>query len=350
MRYRSYSHRRFPHARPAVTLLEIILAMGILVFVSSMTYWFYSSSLETSEEGTAAAQKLRLVRVVLDRMATEIRQAAVITVDNRVGVRGEAERIWLSTYRVPRQEHSRTKMMMEMSSVTDEPPPGEYDLTKVEYRIVRHPEVLHEDGYEFPLGLARVETLIPRPDNTVRTDEALEEDERDLEEESEGEDEDEDEGEDELEDEGEDPFLDGELSEDGDEEEGGDASLEPEIEWDELYAPEIRYLRLCYYDGHKWWDTWEVAGESPLPQLVMVTIGFEPRPPFGEEFGLGEIAEINEEFCECLNEDPVDCEPLAEDQFSTVVRVPQSDPLFRSRISRETQALVRELSAGEDEE
>jgi len=347
MHYRSYSHRPFPYARPAVTLLEIVLAMGILVFVSSMTYWFYSSSLETSEEGTAAAQKLRLMRVVLDRMATEIRQAAVITVDNRVGVRGEAERIWLSTYRVPRQEHSRTRMLLEMSSVTDEPPPAEYDLTKVEYRIVRHPEVLHQDGYEFPLGLARVETLIPRPDR-VQTDEALEKDERDLEEESETEAKDEGDGEDELEDEVEEPLLGGELSEE--EEERGDVSLEPEIEWDELYAPEIRYLRLCYYDGHRWWDTWEVAGESPLPQLVMVTIGFEPRPPFGEEFGLGEIAEINEEFCECLNEEPVDCEPLAQDQFSTVVRVPQSDPLFRSRVSRETQALVQELNAGEDEE
>ncbi len=342
MHYRSYSHRRLRYARPAVTLLEIVLAMGILVFVSSMTYWFYSSSLETSEEGTAAAQKLRLMRVVLDRMATEIRQAAVITVDNRVGVRGEAERIWLSTYRVPRQEHSRTRMLLEMSSVTDEPPPAEYDLMKVEYRIVRHPEVLHQDGYEFPLGLARVETLIPRPDR-VQTGKAFEKDERDLEEENEAEDE----GEDELENEVEEPLLNGELS--GDQEERGDVSLEPVIEWDELYAPEIRYLRLCYYDGHRWWDTWEVAGESPLPQLVMVTIGFEPRPPFGEEFGLGEVAEINEEFCECLNEEPVDCEPLAQDQFSTVVRVPQSDPLFRSRISRETQALVQELSGGLEE-
>jgi len=338
MHYRSYSHRRFPYARPAVTLLEIVLAMGILVFVSSMTYWFYSSSLETSEEGTAAAQELRLMRVVLDRIATEIRQAAVITVDNRVGVRGEAERIWLSTYRVPRQEHSRTRMLLEMSSVTDEPPPAEYDLMKVEYRIVRHPEVLHQDGYEFPLGLARVETLIPRPDR-VQTGKAVEKDERDI---AGG-----NEAEDEVENEVEEPFLNGELS--GDQEERGDVSLEPEIEWDELYAPEIRYLRLCYYDGHRWWDTWEVAGESPLPQLVMVTIGFEPRPPFGEEFGLGEIAEINEEFCECLNQEPVDCEPLAQDQYSTVVRVPQSDPLFRSRISRETQALVQELSGGLEE-
>ena len=338
MHYRSYSHRRFPYARPAVTLLEIVLAMGILVFVSSMTYWFYSSSLETSEEGTAAAQELRLMRVVLDRITTEIRQAAVITVDNRVGVRGEAERIWLSTYRVPRQEHSRTRMLLEMSSVTDEPPPAEYDLMKVEYRIVRHPEVLHQDGYEFPLGLARVETLIPRPDR-VQTGKAVEKDERDI---AGG-----NEAEDEVENEVEEPFLNGELS--GDQEERGDVSLEPEIEWDELYAPEIRYLRLCYYDGHRWWDTWEVAGESPLPQLVMVTIGFEPRPPFGEEFGLGEIAEINEEFCECLNQEPVDCEPLAQDQYSTVVRVPQSDPLFRSRISRETQALVQELSGGLEE-
>jgi hypothetical protein len=77
-----------------------------------------------------------------------------------------------------------------------------------------------------------------------------------------------------------------------------------------------------------------------------VTIGFVGHPPFGEERG---VKVVNEEFCECQNEDPVECEPLAEDQFSAVVRVPQADPLFRSRISRETQALVEELSE-EDEE
>jgi type II secretory pathway component PulJ len=317
-----------------VTLLEIMLAMGLLVVVSSMTYWFYASSLESGREGTAAAQKIRLVRVVLERMAREIRQAATITIDNQVGVRGDPERIWLSTVRVPSREQSEDRTLREG------PPPGEYDLKKVEYKIVRHPEILdEEEGFEYPLGLARVEKLIPRPDAAAAAQKALEEGESDesdsSEEPSDGEEEEE----------GDTEILPDELLA-SDEEEVGDADLAVDIEWDELYAPEIRFLRFCYYDGHKWWDSWEVGGENPLPQLIQVTVGFEPHPPFGEERGLDEI---NEEFCTCRNEDPVECEPLALDQYSMVVRLPQSDPLFRSRISRETQGFIAELASEPEE-
>ena len=51
--------------RRGVTLLEVSLAMGLLVLLSSMTYWFYSSVLETREHGTEEARELRLARVVL---------------------------------------------------------------------------------------------------------------------------------------------------------------------------------------------------------------------------------------------------------------------------------------------
>ncbi len=153
-----------------VTLLEITLAMGLLVLLTSMTYWFYGSSLETRAKGRERAHDLRLVRVVLDRIATEIRQASVITTDNRLGIKGEAERIWLSTLRVPSREVGKDY------SYREQPPPAEYDLVKVEYRIVRHPEILdEEDGYECALGLGRVEHLIPRPDS-LETGEALEDD------------------------------------------------------------------------------------------------------------------------------------------------------------------------------
>lgn len=318
-------------ARRGLTLLEIVLAMGILIAVSSLTYWFYAEALQTSRKGTDAAYRLRLARVVLDRITMEIRQASKITADQRQGVRGAPEHIWLSSHRVPSREQSKERRERE------DPPVGEYDLTKLEYKIVRHPEVFHEDGYEYPLGLARVEIPIPRPDLIAEAKRKSE----DRESGNGG---------------GSDPFdgasdegsqlIDDLLSD----QEEDDASLELDIRWDELYAPEIRYLRFCYSDGHQWWDSWEVTGENPLPQLVMVTIGFEPQPPVGEEFGLGRIAEINEEFCTCMNQDPVECVPLASDQFSTVVRVTQADPLFRSRVTRESQGLMEELAKGEEDD
>jgi len=316
----------FSHQRRAVTLLEMLLAMSLLVLLSSMTYWFYSSALRTRETGTQFAQKLQLSRVVLQRLAGEIRQASIITADQRVGLRGEAERIWLSTLRVPSREVSLPRGTFE------DPPPGEYDLVKVEYKIARHPDIEHPDGYPEALGLARVEHRIPRPDS-AQTGEAFEDEEVIL------------------------PPVDG--NEDGNgqtdedyadaaeerrlfkDEEESQAALGPDINWEELYSKEIRFLRFCYYDGARWWDDWDVAGESPLPQLVQVTIGFESHPPFDDKFGFRD--EEAERFCTCLNEDPVDCLPLPEDQYTMTVRVPQADPLFRSRVAKETQSLLQEV-------
>ena len=310
-----------------LTLLEVVLAMSLLVVLSSMTYWFYASSLDTRERGRTEAHRLRLVRVTLDRIATEIRQASAITTDNRVGIRGTAERIWLSSLRVP------TKKLSEERRAREAPLPGEYDLVKVAYHIVRHPDIRDDDGYERALGLARVEIRTQRPDS-AETGEAFEGEPRQLETAEE----------EELE--GEIPPEDLEEALYEEEEENADMGLLSEIEWEELYAPEIRYLRFCYFDGNTWWDTWDVPGENPLPQLVMVTVGFEGCPPFGEELG----QTPNEEFCECLNREPEDCERLFPDQYSQVVRVAQADPLFRSRITREGQKLIEDLGAASGEE
>ncbi len=332
MMRRHVSHRRHHfngRRRRALTLLEVVLAMSLLVVLSSMTYWFYGSALETRRAGTVRAHRLRLVRVVLDRMAREIRQASMITADGRVGIRGESERIWLSTIRVPSKDLSKPRSPRAV------PLPGEYDLVKVEYKIARHPDILHnEENWELPLGLARVEIKIPRPDS-AQTGKANEDEKLVV-----G-------GE-----EGDAAFLEqlaeaefGDVNED---DEASGAQLEPRIEWEELHAPEIRYLRFCYYDGHSWWDKWDVIGDNPLPQLVMITVGLAGRRPLEEdEQGRDEY---NEEYCECLNREVPDCEPLPANQFSRVVRVTQADPLFRSRITREAQAVMEAMEEGEGEE
>lgn len=300
-------------------MLEVVLAMGLLVVLSTMTYWFYSSGMETSVRGTTAADKLRLARVVLDRITTEIRQTSAVIADDGLGLIGDKEHLWLTSVRVPTKETTRSRSTREPAATP------EYDVVQVEYKISRHPDVRHPDGYEAALGLARIEKLIPREapkSATQRTVQAA-------------------------------PATEGETANPEAEpttpdappkfpeqtENGKDRKLGPDIAWEELYAPQIRYLRFCYHDGQKWWDDWQITGENPLPQLVMVTIGFEGRAPYGEGFGKDKP---NEEFCTCLNKDPVDCEPLTSDQYSTVVRVGGADPLFRSRVSREGQAFVQE--------
>ncbi len=296
--------------------------MSLLVTLTTMTYWFYSSSMETSQRGTVEADKLRLARVILDRMATEIRQASYTTGEDRLGIRGEMEAIALSTLRVPTKELSRKR------STHEGPPAAQFDQVAVQYKIARHPDVLHEDGYEESLGLARVEVLVPREEAPAEAAPA----------------------EGEARAEGAPPpaeaLIDELFPEGGSGE--GEPTLGPDINWEELYAPEIHFLRFCYFDGFKWWDDWMITGENPLPQLVQITIGFESHPPCGEEFGQDKA---NEEFCECLNKDPVDCEPLPKDQYSTIVRVTGADPLFRSRVSRESQSVMEQMAtSGSDKQ
>lgn len=328
--------------RRAVTLLEVALAMGLLVALSSTTYWFYASALETRRQETETARKLRLTRVILDRISNEIRQASLVTQGGRVGLRGEPERIWLSTLRVPRRAFGQD-LYFEDSEATV----GQYDMVKVEYRIARHPEILDEDGHERALGLARVELLTPRQDSAETgkafedrslTDSAFLSGPNPQNQQSGGA-----AGGDAGDEAGDGAFLDDDEYF-GDEDENSGSDPVDEINWEELYAPEIKHLRFCYFDGRNWWNDWNVQGENPLPQAVMIVIGFEGHPPFGEEEGTSEDLE----FCECMNaEETIECEELDDDQIATVVRVPQADPLFRSRVQRETQALTEGRSGQE---
>ena len=316
MEHNQHQHRR------AVTLLEVILALGILGFVFSMTYWFYSSTLDTRRESELRNRKTQLVRVLLDRMAEELRQVSFEAIEGTAGMRGTPEELWLYTRRLPGRKVAEQYLYEE-----DYEPPGEYDLLTVHYRIVRHPEVQHPEGWDYPLGLARVEKrapYIPVEDQ----DTIIVEQEIPVEGEGEGE-----------------AASEAEL-EDGTVIEGGAGADQvqtiEDIDWQELYSPEILYLRLCYFDGYRWWDTWEVDGENPLPQLVQITVGLEPRAPYGESFGYDPEVE---EFCTCQNEDTDDCEPLDGDLHQRVVRLSQADIFFRSRVTREAQGLLEEVAA-----
>lgn len=323
--------------RRAVTLLEIVLALGLLVMLSGLTYWFYSAALASREAGITEVQRLQLARSVLERMATEIRQVVGETSTRDVSIHGAPESISILAVRQPATEMGRWRAVASDAAEAL----GEYDLHKVEYKIARHPEVIHTDGYEMPLGISLKDTLVPRKDS-AEAGAALEGgpgggglsgfgnpgDAAG----------------------GAGAEEDGEAALAADEEDprpqaADDADPLSKIHWEELYAPEIRYMRLCYFDGKKWWNDWDIAGDRPLPQLVQITIGFEPHAPYGMKLGLDEAEEaIVDRVCDCMNEDPSDCEPQPADQFTMTVRLEQADMFFRSRITRESQELVKELT------
>lgn len=322
--------RRNPQCA-AVTLLEVLLAIGLLTLLSGTTFWFYRNTLESRSEAMDANQKLQVARTLLYQMAEEIRQCSSFTPGYGTGLSGGSDHIAMFTTRLPR------RVLSQERTLEDEPVPGEFDLMKVKYYIARHDEIEDEDGYPLALGLVRKET---RTLGAGRNREPGEE----------GEDgggngnanDNEGDGSGEFgggfgeEDEGGDPFADESSAIDEDE------FLDPEQEdveglttiKEELYAPEIKYLKFHYFDGSRWWKDWDLQGASTLPQIVRITVGFTPHPPDDE---------MNEEI-DLFLEDPEAQEPLPADEYTMFVRVLQSDIFYSSRIARTAQDLVQQAA------
>lgn len=62
-----------------MTLVEIILAIGIVVLMMGSVYAFYSGALETRQRITDAAERVSSVRAVMARITRELRGAMVFT-------------------------------------------------------------------------------------------------------------------------------------------------------------------------------------------------------------------------------------------------------------------------------
>ena len=61
--------------RSGVTLLEVVLGMALMVPVLSLLFWFYTSTLETRDSSAQRVRRTQLARVIVDRIARELRQA-----------------------------------------------------------------------------------------------------------------------------------------------------------------------------------------------------------------------------------------------------------------------------------
>ena len=302
--------RRFRHRRRAITLLEIVLATGILVPMLGIVFWFYSSSLETRARSLAKIRDTQLSRVILDRIVRELRQSTGFVGGYGTGIYGTRHKISMNTVVIP------DKALVERRGIRERQRPGQFDLRQVDYYIAWDDVNIDEEGDPRALGLMR------RERRTFNQLEAVED------------------------------AADVEASEQpaaapGEKGQASrivsdsfsdvfDESLNEELEDEELegskrelYAPEIKFIEFLYHDGHRWWDSWEIKEGNALPQMVMVTIGFEPELP--------EEAEIRIQ--RELLQDEDDVEPIPADRYVTIVRIPQGDSFFGSRVQREASAL-----------
>ena len=195
----------------------MIIATGLLVILLSVLYSFYSSSLFVRTDGLQRTRDLQLARVVLDRIAEEVRTAAGHTTGYGTGLIGTKNAISVYTLTLPGRE------LMRRRQIGDQPLAGQFDLREVRYYIAWDEEHLDEEGNPRPLGLVRRETQTFNQAVIIEGEEGTDE----------------------------------------------HAAIK-----EELYAPEIQFIEFRYYDGATWWDTWEIQGGNTLPQMVRITVGY----------------------------------------------------------------------------
>ena len=77
--------------RQGVTLLEAVLALGLMVVLLGGVYSFYFTALKARETGKQYARDVMTARSILATIASEVRQAVDITPGDGQGFKGDKD-------------------------------------------------------------------------------------------------------------------------------------------------------------------------------------------------------------------------------------------------------------------
>jgi len=206
--------------RAAFTLLEVVLAVGLTVVLAGSVYAFYQVTLGVREDLRQEGQRIFAARRALDLMAREL-ESAVFYPTLQTGLRGDSQSVHLmrtvvpsrAVFVLPASSNAPYGVGDELQAAADAWEP-EHDVQMVSYRLNRYED---EDGYERIGGLERSRM------RTVAAQTA---------------------------------------------EEGSNVRVV-------LVTERVKFLRLQYWDGLAWQDSWQQGG---LPLAVRIDLGAEPLP------------------------------------------------------------------------
>lgn len=264
--------------RRAFTLLEVIVAMSLMIFLLSVLFQFYRNSLVSRQRGVTSMREAHTARVLLGQITAELRSAGGFIPGFGPGITGDRYTISIQTMTLPNKELFRPRALREHAL------PAQHDVKQVGYFIAWDEEITDEDGIPLSLGLVRQELKTLRQLVIIAKE------------------------------------ADREIDEFREEEEDEDAERSFRLQ---LYAPEIKHLEFRYFDGAEWHRDWHVAGGNALPQMVRVTIGYETQEQEDLEIGFDE-----EDFE--LQQDEI----FPPRSYTAYVRLTQADTFFGSRVTR----------------
>lgn len=259
-----------------LTLLEVVVCLALMSMLMGALLTFFWQSATVRAQVVAASDRTELARQVLDRMATELRGCLGVEqfgfpVEQRLA--GDRRSVTFVTTGLPGPE------LYQFYGEFDELPPGQHDLRELRYSLWVDPEKTKDSGDPLVAGILRDEkkTL-----NQLVIDEE-----------------------------------------------------EPLQIRHDLWASELVYLEFRYFDGVEWTTKWDVTQGNALPQLVQITVGFEPLTK----------QELQDED---LTTWPLDQYPLGDelphpDRYTAMVRMPAADRFFSSRLERMGQQFSDQL-------
>lgn len=290
-----------PPVRGALTLLEVMISISLIVLLLGALLSFFWQVLDVRDAAVVAADRMQIARQVLDRLARELRGCAgfeqfgfpieqPLVEEEILDQAEDIERPPIAPDTVPLLVGTRRSITFLTTALPDEqqyeffrddanPPPARHDLRQVSYWLWVDPEQTDENGEPLVGGIVRTEK------QTLNQ------------------------------------FL-----------------VDPEDPLDvrnDLWSPELGYLEFRYFDGVEWTTTWEVTEGNSLPQLVQITVGFEPCTS-------DELEDRD------LEEYPIEQYPFGDDRehpdrYTTIVRLPAADKFFSSRIQRVGLELTEQL-------
>ncbi len=271
--------RHSPSHRRGITLLEVIIAIALIALLLSSVLTFFWQTAKIREQAALQADKAMIARRVLDGIANELRgclgrEALGFPVAQRFI--GTRRSMTFLTTALPDPARYR------YYKATEDMPPAQHDVREVGYSLWTDPEKTTESGDPLVGGIVRTEK---RALGQALIDE-------------------------------EDPLS---------------------IRKD-LWSHELGYIEFRYYDGVEWDTQWEIVQGNSLPQMVMVTVGFDSILQ----------AELEDQD---LDEFPIDKFPLGDElehpnRYTTVIRIPAADRMFGSRLQRVGTKMSEQLGVG----
>ena len=277
--------RRPAQLRLGLTLLEVLLSIMLIGLVLTMLMSFFTSVVKVRAAAGRELDRTQIARTVLDHMAAELRG----TIGNEtLGFKDEQRLVGtrraLTFITTTLPDPTQYQFFGDFDTL----PPARHDLRLIHYRLLVNPDDTTDSGDPLVYGVYREEK------QTFAQVTQL----------------------------------------------GPDENAEGVTVRGDLWAPELGYLEFRYFDGVDWATEWNLTSGNALPQMILITIGFDSIT--AKEWGNGDLGDD----AQALAQNPLDDPTPQPNRYMQLVRLPAADQFFGSRVQHVGQSTAQQMGVG----